>query len=213
MGLTMLRLLLLPLFLWIILLGARYPTPAGIASFQVRWLALGIFALMALTDKLDGYLARRFNQTSKLGAILDPVADKLLIACSLILLSFPWVAPSGLEVPMLVILAVYGKDLGVALGAMILLVWAGRLEITPRLLGKISTVLQLVLVLVTLAAADLQRLNHLLTVVVIHSLWWLVVLAAAAATVDYALQGAAQSAQHRQRRASASAQEMSDLSV
>src|SRR5687767_14715008 len=89
MGLTMLRLLLLPVFLWVMLLDARTD------AHQLRWLAVGIFGFMAATDKLDGYLARKLNQTSKIGTILDPVADKLLIACSVILLSFEWVAPPG----------------------------------------------------------------------------------------------------------------------
>ena len=76
MGLTMLRLLLLPVFLCVLLPDAGRAGPN-----RRRW-AVAIFAVMAVTDKLDGYLARRLNQTSKLGAILDPIADKLLVACS-----------------------------------------------------------------------------------------------------------------------------------
>src|SRR4051794_41724611 len=59
MGLTMLRLLLLPVFLWLILATAR----PGPGPRRLRWVAVGVFAVMALTDKLDGYLARRLNQT------------------------------------------------------------------------------------------------------------------------------------------------------
>src|SRR4051794_2902569 len=102
MGLTMLRLLLLPVFLWVMLADVNHPDHSS------RWFAVAIFAIMAATDKLDGYLARKLNQTSKIGAILDPVADKLLIACSIILLSFSWVAPSGFEIPRYVVAAVYG---------------------------------------------------------------------------------------------------------
>src|SRR5437764_514187 len=80
MGLTMLRLLLLPLFLYLLLVDSRQPLP-----HVHRWWAVAVFAVMAITDKLDGYLARRLNQTSKLGAMLDPVADKLLIASSVVL--------------------------------------------------------------------------------------------------------------------------------
>ncbi len=90
MGLTMLRLLLLPAFLWALIANG----PAGTGPH--RWIAVSIFALMAITDKLDGYLARRLGQTSKMGALLDPVADKLLVGCSVILLSFSWVAPRDL---------------------------------------------------------------------------------------------------------------------
>src|SRR6476661_4697035 len=96
MGLTMLRLLLLPVFLWIMLIDAG----PVVAARPHRWWAMGIFAVMAVTDKLDGYLARRLNQTSKLGTVLDPVADKLLIASSVVLLSFDWAAGPAYRIPM-----------------------------------------------------------------------------------------------------------------
>jgi CDP-diacylglycerol--glycerol-3-phosphate 3-phosphatidyltransferase len=213
MGLTMLRLLLLPLFLWIVLVDADRPTQAGTGDRELRWLAVGIFAIMALTDKLDGYLARRFNQTTKLGAVLDPVADKLLIACSLIVLSLPWVAPARYEVPLFVILAVYGKDLAVAIGAMGLMAVAGKVEISPRLLGKVSTVLQLALVLSTLVAADLESISPRLAMVVVRGLWALVVLAAAAAGADYALEGSRQYNQYRLRESVQDQPELTDSAV
>src|ERR1041385_2919869 len=81
MGLTMLRLLLLPVFLYLLLFEPNKPAHAH------RWWAVGVFAIMAATDKLDGYLARKLNQTSKIGTILDPVADKLLVASSVVLRS------------------------------------------------------------------------------------------------------------------------------
>jgi CDP-diacylglycerol--glycerol-3-phosphate 3-phosphatidyltransferase len=109
MGLTFLRLLLLPVFLWAILLESNR------AAHRPSWLALTVFVVMAITDKLDGYLARRWNQTSKLGAILDPVADKLLVACSVIVLSFEWIAPAHFCIPMWVVVAVYGMVIAVLL--------------------------------------------------------------------------------------------------
>lgn len=74
--LTLLRILLIPVF---------------VAAFYLplRWahvLAAALFGLAALTDWLDGYLARRLDQTSTLGAFLDPVADKLMVAVALVLL-------------------------------------------------------------------------------------------------------------------------------
>src|SRR5438270_7628037 len=110
MGLTMLRMLLLPVFLWVLLADAG----AAHGARPHRWWAMGIFAVMAITDKLDGYLARRLGQTSHLGTILDPVADKLLISCSTILLSFEWVASPGYRIPIFVVVAIYAKDLVVA---------------------------------------------------------------------------------------------------
>src|SRR4051812_45133518 len=179
MGLTMLRLLLLPVFLWVMLSDANQANHSG------RWFAVAIFAIMAATDKLDGYLARRLNQTSKIGAILDPVADKLLIACSIILLSFSWVAPAGFEIPRYVIIAVYGKDVIVVLGTLILLAMVGRVNISARWLGKISTVFQLALVIVTLVAGDLERFHPSFAHGLTRTLWILVTILAVASCIDY----------------------------
>ena len=55
-------------------------------EFWMRWTALGIFALAAITDFLDGYLARIWEQQSSLGRMLDPIADKLLVAACLMML-------------------------------------------------------------------------------------------------------------------------------
>lgn len=187
MGLTMLRLLLLPVFLWVLLMDAG--ERARPLQDPHRWWALGVFAVMALTDKLDGYLARRLNQTSKLGAMLDPLADKLLIACSVILLSFEWVAPAGYRIPGGVVLAVYGKDVIVAVGTVALLSLVGKVTIRPRPLGKLSTVLQLSMVIGTLAAPDLARIDPAVPRWLLTGLWWGVPVVAVASCVDYVLLG------------------------
>ena len=150
MGLTTLRLALLPVFLWLLLYDAHS------AHHNYRHLTLAIFAIMAVTDKLDGYLARRLNQVSKLGTLLDPVADKVLIACSVILLSFQWIAPDGYKLPAAVVVAVYGKDLAVVVGALGLLSLTGKLTVSPRWPGKTSTFLQLTLVIATALIAGID---------------------------------------------------------
>ena len=187
MGLTMLRLLLLPVFLWVMLLDAGHE-PTG----HHRWWAVGIFGVMALTDKLDGYLARRLNQTSKLGTVLDPVADKLLIASSVVLLSFDWAAGAAYRIPLPVVGAVYGKDVVVALGTVGLLAVVGRVSIAPRLLGKAGTFFQLLLVMLTLVAPDLDRLLSGSARAVLKALWWTVGAISVAAAIDYVLVGVRQ---------------------
>jgi CDP-diacylglycerol--glycerol-3-phosphate 3-phosphatidyltransferase len=183
MGLTMLRLLLLPVFLYVLL------TDANSDDHRYRWLAVGIFAVMAITDKLDGYLARRLKQTSKLGMLLDPLADKLLIACSVILLSFSWVAPRGYVIPKYVVFAVYGKDLVVAVGSLLLLSLIGRVNVTPRVLGKLGTFLQLSMVIATLIAKDLEWISQQTPWILTRSLWISTAVVSAAACVDYFVQG------------------------
>jgi CDP-diacylglycerol--glycerol-3-phosphate 3-phosphatidyltransferase len=200
MGLTMLRLLLLPVFLWVMLLDAGHES-AG--PNRYRWWAVGIFGVMALTDKLDGYLARRLNQTSKLGTVLDPIADKLLIASSVVLLSFDWAAGAAYRIPLLVVGAIYGKDLVLALGTVALLALAGRVSVAPRLLGKLGTFLQLLLVMLTLVAPDVDRFAPGAGRVTLIGLWWVVGAVSVASAVDYVGVGVRQLRSARAAAASA----------
>ena len=79
--LTWLRILLIPVFVGVYYLPDAWLAPAG-----KNWLAMSIFAVAAITDWLDGWLARRLGLTSAFGAFLDPVADKLVVAVALVLL-------------------------------------------------------------------------------------------------------------------------------
>jgi CDP-diacylglycerol--glycerol-3-phosphate 3-phosphatidyltransferase len=196
MGLTMLRMLLLPVFLWVLLVDAGRTTEPR----PHRWWAVGIFTLMAITDKLDGYLARRLNQTSHLGSILDPVADKLLISCSSILLSFEWVASPGYRIPIWVVAAIYAKDVLVAVGVVALLALVGTVTIRPRPLGKVSTVLQLSLVVAAIIGPDFDQLYGGLGTGLLRFLCWSVALLAIAAAADYVGQGLRQLATSRTGR-------------
>jgi CDP-diacylglycerol--glycerol-3-phosphate 3-phosphatidyltransferase len=191
MGLTMLRLLLLPVFLYVLLKDANTP------GHRYRWLAVVIFGVMAITDKLDGYLARKLNQTSKMGMLLDPLADKLLIVSSVLVLSFEWAAPSGYTIPWYVGLIVYAKDVVVAAGSLALLSLIGRVTITPRLLGKAATVVQLSMVIATLIGPDIQRLSSALAHGFTRGLWIATAAITSAAAIDYFVQGCRQFSQSK----------------
>ena len=80
-ALTWLRIVLIPVFVAVYYLPDTWLSPV-----VKNWTAMSIFAVAAITDWLDGYLARRWGETSAFGAFLDPVADKLMVAAALILL-------------------------------------------------------------------------------------------------------------------------------
>src|SRR5258707_8021174 len=80
-ALTWLRIVLIPLFV-----GVYYLPQAWLSMPAKNWVAMTIFAVAAITDWADGWLARRWGQTSAFGAFLDPVADKLMVVAALIVL-------------------------------------------------------------------------------------------------------------------------------
>lgn len=84
--LTVLRIALIPVFVGIFYLPKNSMTLGALPAHWVNTTAALIFALAAFTDWLDGFWARKFNQTSNFGAFLDPVADKLMVAAALIVL-------------------------------------------------------------------------------------------------------------------------------
>ena len=106
--LTVFRMVLIPVFV-------------SLLFYQRFAIALGIFILAGITDGLDGLLARRFNQKSQLGTILDPIADKLMLVTSFVVLSmravFPQPLPSHLPVPFWVTIAVISRDVFILVGA------------------------------------------------------------------------------------------------
>jgi len=84
--LTLLRIAMIPLFVGVFYLPSESQFFGKLSTQDLNVIATALFALAAVTDWLDGYLARKFNQTSSFGAFLDPVADKLMVAAALIVL-------------------------------------------------------------------------------------------------------------------------------
>lgn len=102
-------------------------------------LAFWLFVAAAATDAMDGFIAKRFNGCSPIGAILDPVADKLLIA-----LLFPALALVGAVPVWLVALTIF-RDLLIVVGVAGLRLWRGHFDVRPLMVGKVCTLVQLVL--------------------------------------------------------------------
>lgn len=134
------------------------PVFVSLLFYQKFVLALTIFILAGITDGLDGLLARRFNQKSQLGTILDPIADKLMLVTAFVVLSmrsvFPQPLPSHLPVPFWVTVAVISRDVFILVGAAAINVVTGFRGFRPSMLGKINTTVQIVAIGVIMFAAS-----------------------------------------------------------
>lgn len=134
--LTMLRIVMVPVF--IILLAYRQ---AGYA--------LAVFVAAGLTDVFDGIIARRFGQKTSIGAVLDPLADKLLMTTSIVILSLPQMAFANPIPRWLVILTLF-RDVFLMLASLIIVLMVGWRMFKPSLYGKTSTVLHFLTILAVL---------------------------------------------------------------
>ena len=102
-----------------------------------------ILAVAALTDWLDGYLARRRNEMTDFGAYIDPLADKLLLLSGFLSLSLIPSLPSSMHMPAWVTIPVLSRDIFIVLGSAVIFVMTGKLKAKPLYIGKITTVVQM----------------------------------------------------------------------
>jgi len=135
---TLIRLAALPFFL--------------IAIAEGRFgIALGIFVAAGISDGIDGFLARRFDMRSALGAYLDPIADKLLLTSSYVFLAIPSY-PGRIKIPVWLVVMVISRDFLLLLVGLLLVLASGRKRFPPTWVGKVTTVTQIVTVLLVLCA-------------------------------------------------------------
>jgi cardiolipin synthase len=133
-------------------------------------LALLIFGIAGFSDALDGYLAKRFNWTSRLGALMDPLADKLLLVSSFITLG--WLQ----QIPLWLVGVVILRDLVIVGGALVYNFRIERLEAEPSMVSKLNTFTQIMLVLAILFSRVVAELPYLwmdvlLYCVLVTTLW------------------------------------------
>jgi cardiolipin synthase len=131
---TMLRVMLVPLLAWFLLCG-NY----GAAV----WVLLGA----GISDALDGFIARRLNQLTYLGSVLDPLADKFLIIVSACVLAWLGLLPWWLTAVILI------RDLIIIAGAIVYYLRAGGVEMNPSIPSKVNTLVQTCLVFLVLGNA------------------------------------------------------------
>ena len=112
-----------------------------------RWLALGLFLVAIGSDIIDGYIARNFGQKTKAGAILDPLADKILLISAFICLYIKRGCFSEIHFPLWFVVAIISRDLMLLLGSMVIQLTTGKLEIEANRSGKLTAFLQIICVL------------------------------------------------------------------
>ncbi len=138
---------------------ALIPPFAVALYYSEHLIALILFFFAGISDSLDGIIARRFNQQSALGTILDPIADKLLMTVSYIGLTLPLVAPNikHLPIPFWVTASVIGRDILIIVVALAIFMVTNFRGFQPSYLGKVSTVVQISAIGLILIAAVLPQ--------------------------------------------------------
>jgi cardiolipin synthase len=137
---SLIRLLLTPVFV-LTILYRRDDNPI------FANLPLIIFLAAIATDAVDGFIARRYRQATRLGMVLDPLADKFLLAVAFITLTFTTTIPPHLRIPPWVLTIVLTRDIFILIGAAIIYMLFEYIEFKPSALGKITTFLQMTTVI------------------------------------------------------------------
>jgi CDP-diacylglycerol--glycerol-3-phosphate 3-phosphatidyltransferase/cardiolipin synthase len=139
---TITRILMVPVFaVFALAYGASVRN--GLPDESLRWWALGLFVTAAATDGVDGWVARRFNQMSKFGAFIDPIADKSLLLTGVITLSLVDWGEDGWRLPMWFAVIVVLRDCIILGGIRILWRQRRKVAIAPHWTGKVCTVTQM----------------------------------------------------------------------
>jgi CDP-diacylglycerol--glycerol-3-phosphate 3-phosphatidyltransferase len=146
---SLLRILLTPLFLYMLI-------------HQEVLYALVVFFVASSTDLLDGMAARMWNQKTKIGGLLDPAADKLLMAASIIVLSIKSVSQPN-TIPLWLTIIIISRDLAITTSALVLYKRIGQKRFPPSAWGKASTVCQMGIVFLVLLFNVLQTAPSFMT--------------------------------------------------
>ena len=131
---TIARILLIPFFI------------AAVMYSKLQW-AAAIFILAVLSDGLDGYIARRRGERTQIGALLDPIADKLLLISAFVCFSLVEELPPHLRFPPYVPITIISRDIFMGIGCLVIYIIKGGFLVKPTRLGKITTFLQMLTII------------------------------------------------------------------
>ena len=168
---TLLRLLLVPVFILLVLSAAE--------SAAYRYAALGLVVALGVCDAVDGILARRTGAVTRIGSILDPLADKALMISAVVLLSLEGILSTehpALRLPYWVSVTIVSRDLFILVGTGIIFLLAGVFQALPSASGKAATVVQFIMIAAMLASPDLVRWFPSATWYGLYGIWVVTVL-------------------------------------
>jgi cardiolipin synthase len=154
--LTLLRMLLIPAFVLLVVYG------------RPGW-ALIVFAIAGITDGLDGLIARMTGQKTSLGAFLDPMADKLLLVTTFVVLSIPTIGMTN-PIPLWLTVLVISRDVVIVLTVAIVNLAVGRRTFRPSVYGKIATATYILTVTVVMFFNYLGRTSFVVSACIYLSL-------------------------------------------
>lgn len=193
---TVLRILLIIPFI-IFMLKMNSPNVTELQSNLLRYAALLIFVIMAASDGVDGYLARKKGQSTRLGAFLDPMADKLLMTSACLLLTSKSGGVHGFLLDPAIVVLIIGKDVFLLVGFLIVYFITFQVRIVPVFIGKAATTLQLVMVSAILISPDVSRIIDGWSIF-LRILWWSAATAAILTTLIYIRNGSRYIDEHEQ---------------
>ncbi|MCP4607382.1 MAG: CDP-alcohol phosphatidyltransferase family protein [Planctomycetes bacterium] len=193
---TIIRILLIAPFVSF-MLKTNDPALSPGAQNAMRYVAIVVFLVMAISDGIDGYLARIKKQVTKLGAFLDPIADKLLMTSACLLLASERGHVQDFLLPPTVVVLIIGKDLVLLIGFTIIYFITSQIHIVPVFIGKIATALQLSMVAGILIAPEVSGVLPG-WIWFLRILWWSAAGTAILATLIYIRNGSRYIEQYEQ---------------
>lgn len=140
--------------------------------------ALVLFILAIISDGVDGFIARTLNQKTKLGTILDPLADKMLLLSAYICLSMASSIPGSLRLPPYVPIIVISRDAIIVLGSIMIHIITGDLKVAPSAWGKITTFFQMMTIVSVLMKFDYS-----------YVVWSITIVLTIVSGIDYVMKG------------------------
>ena len=145
---TVFRLLLVTPFILLLLYASQSP--------GCRYGAIGVMILIGVLDAADGIIARRTGTVTKIGSVLDPLADKALMITALVAMTFPGVLSEdrSIRLPFWVSITLVSRDLFILVGAMVVYHLVGFCQGVPSITGKASTIMQFIMLVLTCAAPE-----------------------------------------------------------